>query len=157
MFRIIAILTLFMVTSMGCFGWMKNQFCESKKVIIMREEVRTYLLSWIRDNVTKAHDLDSRFKRYGSPGRYKLTDSIEFDWEMLGFNEYGIIYIFGDNLQHIEAVWFGEGMRHGILVSLREDRQFPARFRKQDICYQLGEFAVYYWNDDSNADEDLKE
>ena len=114
----------------------------------MKDEVKAYLHSWIKENITGASDLKDKFARYGSPGSYLAIRKIEFNWKLLGLNEFGKINIFGEDFNNIEAVYFGEGFRRGIVVSLREDKQLlPKWFNKNEICYQFEEFAVYY-NDD---------
>ena len=147
----IVVLAIGMVTVMNCFVMTKRSFCESKKEIIMKEEVRAYLISWIKENVIEVSDLEAKFERYGSPGHYLLIKKIDFDWKLLGMDEFGEIDLFGKNLDSVEAVYFGEGFRRGILVSLREDKQFPPKwFNKNTICYQFEEFAVFY--DDGTYD-----
>lgn len=115
----------------------------------MKEEVRSYLHSWINENIIENSDLEKNFDLYGSLETYKLINKISFDWNLLGLDDLvGEIDLFGENLDNIEVVYFGEGFRRGILVSLREDKQIPSKwFNNNTICFQFGEFAVYHYDD----------
>lgn len=145
------IIVIGMIILMGCDVILRAQFCNSKRKVLQNEEVRTYVLEWIHINITTADDSETKFMREGDLGRFRSmpVNKIDFNWKMLGYDGKGIIFLYGKNLHNIEAVQFG-ARRSGILVSLRDDKQFPERFDKNDLCYQLGEFAVYY--DDGASD-----
>jgi hypothetical protein len=111
----------------------------------MKEGARAYMHKWINANLIGSGNLDDNIFESGMLGKYRSFDKFDFDWDLIRIDIANAeIDVFGDNLDNIEVVSFGEGMRRGILISLREDKQIPIRwFNRKDICYQSGEFAVY--------------
>lgn len=121
--------------------------CKRLQGRVEDESVQRYVLQWVDENLRQPEQVSFVLPHPGGPWNVGLPHR-GFDWNRLGIQSNETIQLFSRDLDESGFVYFGEGARYGVFVSIEADAQQELndeRFRNLPgrIVSSSGRFFVY--------------